>query len=71
VQLGSPSTDRAPACVLRAAGCRWFLERGVAACLRCEWVVSEGVTFEGSEATRVALGGPPLGPAPAESGAET
>ena len=46
-----------PPCALRAAGCRWFAERGPEVCLSCQWVVSEGATVAGSAADRERLAG--------------
>lgn len=40
VQLGSRSAE-VPRCALRAAGCRWFHERGPAACKVCCFVLSD------------------------------
>ncbi|MBP9145603.1 MAG: nitrogen fixation protein [Thermoanaerobaculia bacterium] len=59
VQLHSrPKGPQPPSCALRAAGCRWFRERGIDICFTCRFVVSEGETLLGSEADRAALGQP-------------
>jgi hypothetical protein len=49
-----------PPCALRAAGCRWFAERGPEVCRSCQWVVSEGVAIAGSEGDRARLAEPPV-----------
>ena len=47
-----------PPCALRAAGCRWFNERGIEVCLSCRWVVSDSATLMESEDRRMLLATP-------------
>jgi hypothetical protein len=53
-----PAAVKPPACELRNAGCRWFAERGIAVCMSCQWVVSEGETLAGSVEERERLATP-------------
>jgi hypothetical protein len=60
VQLRPRPAERPiPSCALRAAGCRWFRERGPDVCRSCQWVVSEETSLAGSTALRELLATPP------------
>jgi len=49
--------DEIQECALRS-GCRWFHERGLEACRRCRWVVSEAEEIGGSAELRARVAMP-------------